>query len=50
MPDGKMRVLDEDKLHEKVKEGYITQNLAEKIEKEWKKIITRLETDPDILV
>jgi hypothetical protein len=41
-PDGETRVLDEEKLQEKVREGYITQNLVEKTEIKLKNLLKRL--------
>lgn len=44
-PDGETRILDEEELQEKVKEGYIMQSLAEKTETKVKNILRRLETN-----
>jgi hypothetical protein len=44
-PDGETKVLDEEKLKEMVREGYITQNLAEKVRKKLKNLLKEIKDE-----
>ena len=42
-PDGEITVLDVEKLDEKVRQGYITQDLAEKVRAKLKDLLDEIE-------